>query len=304
MLGRGRCRGDAGRIRDDRPGRAAAHASLAADQSSAGMADFDSPIAREAAQAVHVLNAADQEHCPAPNRIRVHHRRQPEGRRRQDDHRGQPRGRAGPARPAGAGHRPRPAGQRQHRRSASSTPVGTPSVYDVLLDGEPLAEVAHRSTEVVRTSALRPGDHRPRRRRDRAGLGGRPRVPAAAGASTPTSTRRPTASTTSSSTARRRSGLLTVNALVAARRGADPDPVRVLRARGSGPAAQQHRPGASHLNPTLDVSHHPADHVRPPYPAGRPGRAGGPQPLRRPGAAGGDPAQRAGLRGARATASR
>ena len=42
-----------------------------------------------------------------------HH--QPEGRRRQDHHRDQPRHRAGRARPPGAGDRPRPAGQRLDR---------------------------------------------------------------------------------------------------------------------------------------------------------------------------------------------
>ena len=40
--------------------------------------------------------------------------RQPEGRRRQDHHHGERRRRAGPARAAGAGDRPRPAGQRLH----------------------------------------------------------------------------------------------------------------------------------------------------------------------------------------------
>src|SRR5512133_1165686 len=49
--------------------------SLAADQSSAsssaGMADFDSPIAMEALRATRVLHAADQEPFPAPSRLRV-----------------------------------------------------------------------------------------------------------------------------------------------------------------------------------------------------------------------------------------
>ena len=50
-------------------------------------------------------------------------------------------------------------------------------------------------------------------------------------------------------------GLLTVNALVAAARGADPDPVRVLRAGRAQPADQQHQPRqASTSTPTLDVS--------------------------------------------------
>src|SRR5918997_4774103 len=49
--------------------------SLAADQasggSSYGMADFDSPIAMEAMRATRVLHAADQEPFPAPSRRRV-----------------------------------------------------------------------------------------------------------------------------------------------------------------------------------------------------------------------------------------
>ena len=50
-------------------------------------------------------------------------------------------------------------------------------------------------------------------------------------------------------------GLLTVNALVRRAGGADPDPVRVLRAGRSEPAAQQHQPGqGSTSTRTLDVS--------------------------------------------------
>src|SRR5215211_4315473 len=45
--------------------------SLAADQSSAGLAEFDSPIAMEALRATRVLHAADQDPFPAPGRIRV-----------------------------------------------------------------------------------------------------------------------------------------------------------------------------------------------------------------------------------------
>src|SRR4051794_33515893 len=45
--------------------------SLAADQTSAAGADFDSPIAMEALRATRVLHAADQEPFPAPARLRV-----------------------------------------------------------------------------------------------------------------------------------------------------------------------------------------------------------------------------------------
>jgi chromosome partitioning protein len=78
---------------------------------------------------------------------------------------------------AGAGDRPRPAGQRQHRAGIEHS-SGTPSIYEVLVDGMPLDEV----TVPGRAGADlwgRAGDHRPRRRRDRARLGRRPRAPAA-----------------------------------------------------------------------------------------------------------------------------
>ena len=73
---------------------------------------------------------------------------QPEGRRRQDHHHGQHRRRAGPARPAGARDRPRPAGQRLHGAGGRAPRRGA-DVYDVLVDGEPLADV--RSTRSRRS---------------------------------------------------------------------------------------------------------------------------------------------------------
>ena len=57
--------------------------------------------------------------------------------------------------------------------------VGTPSVYDALVGDSSLAEVVHPTT--APEAALRAGDDRPRRRRDRAGLRRRPRAPAAPG---------------------------------------------------------------------------------------------------------------------------
>ena len=105
--------------------------------------------------------------------------RQPEGRRRQDHVDRERRRRARPARPAGAGRRPRPAGQRVHRARRRAP--------------------ARRAVDVRRPRRRRPArrgvqsqprggepgrrarDHRPGRRRDRAGLGGRPREPAAQG---------------------------------------------------------------------------------------------------------------------------
>ena len=55
--------------------------------------------------------AAQRARTPSPH----HRRRQPEGRRRQEHYRGQPRRVPGRARQTGAGHRPRPAGQRVDR---------------------------------------------------------------------------------------------------------------------------------------------------------------------------------------------
>ena len=64
---------------------------------------------------------AAQAVVPRPERHPGDGRGQPEGRRRQDHlHRQRRRG-AGPARPAGAGDRPRPPGQRLHGARASST---------------------------------------------------------------------------------------------------------------------------------------------------------------------------------------
>ena len=158
-----------------------------------------------------------------------HDRREPEGRRRQDDQRGEPRGRARDARAQGARHRPRPAGQRQHR--ARRRP---PVRRAVDLRGAARRGVADRrrcGQRPVAQPLLRAGDHRPGRRGDRAGLDGGPGVPAQGGA------------------AERRAGRaepgLRVHRLPAVARpadrqrdgrrrgGADPDPVRVLRAGGS-----------------------------------------------------------------------
>ena len=75
-------------------------------------------------------------------------------------------------------------------------------------------------------------------------------------------------------------GLLTVNAMVATERGPHPDPVRVLRAGGAGPAAEQHRDGQVAPQPATGGQHHPADHVRRPDETRRPGSGRGPQALR------------------------
>ncbi len=220
--------------------------SLAADQSavpSAGMADFDSPIAMEALRATRVLHAADQEPFPAPSRIRVitiANQKGGVGKTTSTVNLGvalalyglrtlvidlDPQGNASTA--LGVEHT-----------------VGTPSVYDALVGDSTLAEVVHPTTaspnlrcvpatidlagaeiELVSVVAR---EHRLRRAIEAhiaalpagAAAALRPhRLPAVAGAA-------------HAQRAGRR------------RRGAHPHPVRVLRAGGARPAALQHRPGA------------------------------------------------------------
>ena len=221
--------------------------SLAADQSSAGsssgMADFDSPIAMEAMRATRVLHAADQEPFPAPNRIRVitiANQKGGVGKTTSTVNLGvalalyglrtlvidlDPQGNASTA--LGVEHT-----------------VGTPSVYDALVGDSSLAEVVHPTTaspkllcvpatidlagaeiELVSVVAR---EHRLRRAIEAYVHGLPPEqrphyvlidCPPSLGPAHP-----------------ERAGRR--------RRGADPHPVRVLRARGPGPAAQQHRPGA------------------------------------------------------------
>ena len=148
----------------------------------------------------------------------------------------------GALRAAHAGHRPRPAGQHEHGLGVEHT-VGTPSVYDALVGDSTsprsstrrrrartlrcvpaTIDLAGAEIELVSVVAREPapprdrGAHRGPPRGAAAAL--RPhRLPAVAGTAHP-------------QRARRR------------RRGAHPDPVRVLRARGSRAAALQHRPGA------------------------------------------------------------
>ena len=126
--------------------------------------------------------------------------RQPEGRRRQDDHRREPRRRARRARTSGCW-------------SSTSTPRATRrpgmgishrnvegSIYDVIMNDAPVDDCVEPTS--VQEPLRGPGHHRPRRRRDRAGPGLLPRAEAAPGARTSAAT----TTTSSSSTARPRSG--------------------------------------------------------------------------------------------------
>ena len=180
-----------------------------------------------------------------------HHRRQPEGRGRQDHHHRQHRARR--SRCTACTCSSSTSTRRATRRTALgvSTASGTPSVYDVLLGEITVGRgdqtcPARRASAACRRRSTWPA---PRSSWSRMVARETRLKKALASRRSTTST-----STTSSSTARRRSGLLTVNAMVAARRGAHPDPVRVLRAGGPGPAAAQHRAGPGAPEPDLDVS--------------------------------------------------
>ena len=172
--------------------------------------------------------------------------------------------------------------------------AGTPSIYDVLI-GEIAAAERDAAQPAQRAAVLRAGDHRPGRRRDRAGQHGGPRRTGCAPRS-PNS----------------RSydfdyvlidcppslGLLTVNALVAAPEVLIPIQCEYYALEGLGQLLRNIELVKAHLNPELNVSTDPAHDVRRPHQAGRPGRRRGPRALRRQGAADRHPAQREGLRGA------
>ena len=158
----------------------------------------------------------------------------------------------------------------------------TVSVYDVIINDEPMAEVVQKSPG-VRRAVLRARDHPPRRRGDRARLARRPRaapahrarrVPRAVARPVPLRLHRLPAVARAAHDQRVRRGA----------RGAHPDPVRVLRARGPQPAAQQHRADRAAPQSQARRLDDPADHVRRAHQPGQPGRAGRARSLPRPGA--------------------
>ena len=152
-----------------------------ADLSAEPVLHDDTPIARAAETALRVLAGRVGDPLPAPAETRVLDGRQPEGRRRQDHDHGEPGRGPGAAGARGPRHRPRPAGQRLDGARRRAPRRGARRSTRCSSTGRPLAEVVAAGRR-HRRPVVRAGDDRPGRRRDRAGLPGRARDPAAEGA--------------------------------------------------------------------------------------------------------------------------
>ena len=165
-------------------------------------AGADTPLAQTLAQDARRRIALTGRRLPSPPIDARPDRGEPEGGRRQDHHDGERRRRPGPVRAQGARHRPRPAGQRQHRAGRRPPRRGAQRLRRARRRQG--VRRGHRAVPDRRGTVLRAGHHRPGRRRDRAGLAGGARDAARPCARHDHLARRPT-STTSSSTARRAS---------------------------------------------------------------------------------------------------
>ena len=151
--------------------------------------------------------------------------------------------------------------------------------------GRPIAEVVVPCPDVDGL-IVRAGDDRPGRRRDRAGVAGRPRDPAAQGADalpgrTRTSGPR---STTSSSTARRRWACSPSTRCRPADEMLIPIQCEYYALEGLSQLLRTLDQIREHLNPELRARRDHLDHVRRPHPAGGGCRRRGAPALRRPGA--------------------
>ena len=191
-----------------------------------------------------------------------HRRREPEGWRRQDHHRPQPRRlprRGGLARrpsggAAGAAGGYGPPGQRHQRPRRGQDPAHRDGLR---LPARGLARHQRRRADGRREPLARPRHRGPRRRRDRVGRRDGPRDPPA---DLPGRRRRRLRLRAA------RQPALTWLAYCQlphrGRRGADPDPVRVLRPAGPGPAPTDAEPGAADAQPRAGDAGRGADHVR------------------------------------------
>ena len=174
------------------------------------------------------------------------HHRQPEGRRRQDHHRRQPRGLAGRRRAPHPARRPRPAGQRRLARSASGGTSRSRRIYEVLLDGLPLRD-AVRKTELKFLDLVPASQHLVGAELELAALEGREYAPArgvdalAAGVRVRHHRLPAVARAAHAQRPGRRQGRH------------HPAPVRVLRAGGARRRAQDHRAREGHGQPELEV---------------------------------------------------
>ena len=261
--------------------------------------DDSTPLARAVEQQLLVRQARRPGLCAAPPRPHPGDGRgQPEGRGRQDHHGGQHGRRPGPARPPGAGHRPRPPGQRLHGARRSTTTAArprpttcwstarrwptwcsrTPTCANLFVAPATI-DLAGAEIELVSVVA--------RESRLRKAIAAHPLVGARRGPLRLRADRLPTlAGPAHAERAGRRRG------------DADPDPGGVLRARGPRPAARDRGDGAHAPQPGARGEHDPAHDVRlADQPGRRRGRRGA-RALLRPGAQDRDPALGAGLGGA------
>ena len=180
----------------------------------------------------------------------------------------------------GAGRRPRPAGQRLHRARRRAPRRGA---VDLRRPDRGRARCTRWSQPVegIDGPVVRAGHDRPGRRRDRAGVAGRPRVPAAegdrrlrrwAGAPGQPARLRPDRLPAVARPAhRQRAGRRR-------RRCSSRSSASTTPWRASASCCATSSWCKAHLNPGLHVSTDPAHHVRRPDPAGGPGRRRGARP--------------------------